>query len=152
MILRHRRYYVCSCFASAGGIWVIPVASYWPGPSAIAGSITEVVTLGTASVSIGPVTWGRRRRGARSLSNRDITEVKVVVAVAGALAGTVLKPGDTVVGTPATHDEATVSREGISHASNVASVLLGNIDVASLCQSELVRCLAKFDLDMERLM
>jgi hypothetical protein len=142
---------VCSCFASAGGIWVIPVATRWPRPSAIAGSITEVVTLGRASISIGPVTWSRRN-GARSLGNRDITEMKVVVAVAGALAGTVLKPGDTVVGTPATHDEATVSREGISHASNVASVLLGNIDVASLCQSELVRCLAKFDLDMERLM
>ena len=151
MILRHLSYYVCSCFASAGGIWVIPVATYWPGPSAIAGSITEVVTLGSASISIDPVV-GRRRRGARSLGNRDITEVKVVVAVAGALAGTVLKPGDTVVGTPATHDEAHVSREGISHASDVASVLLGNIDVASLCQSELVRCLAKFDLDMERSM
>ena len=86
------------------------------------------------------------------MCNRDITEVKVVVAVAGALAGTVLKPGNTVVGTPATHDETHVSREGISHASDVASVLLRNIDVASLCQSELVRCLTKFDLDMERSM
>ena len=151
MILRLLRYFVCSCFASAGGKWVIPVAILWPRPSAIAGSITEVVTLGSASISIDPVV-GRRRRGARSLGNRDITEVKVVVAVAGALAGTVLKPGDTVVGTPATHDEAHVSREGISHASDVASVLLGNIDVASLCQSELVRFLAKFDLDMERRM
>ena len=86
------------------------------------------------------------------MGDSDITEVKVVVAVTGALAGTVLKPGDTVVGTPATQDETHVSREGISHASDVASVLLGNIDVASLCQSELVRCLAKFDLDMERSM
>ena len=151
MILRHLRYYVYSCFASAGGIWVIPVATYWPGPSAIAGSITVVVTLGRASISIGPVTWGRRS-GARSLCNRDITEVHVMVTVARALAGTVLKPGDTVVGTPGTHDDAHVSRKGISHTSDVASVLLGNINVASLCQSELVRCLAKFDLDMERLM
>ena len=75
-----------------------------------------------------------------------------MVTVARALAGTVLKPGDTVVGTPGTHDDAHVSRKGISHTSDVASVLLGNINVASLCQSELVRCLAKFDLDMERLM
>ena len=66
------------------------------------------------------------------MGDRDITEVKVVVAVTGALAGTVLKPGDTVVGAPATHDEGHVSREGISHASNVTSVLLRNIDVASL--------------------
>ena len=140
-----------SCFASAGGIWVIPVATHWPGPSAITGSITEVVTLGSASISVGPV-FRRRRRGTRSLGDSYITEVKVVVAVARALAGTVLKPGDTVVGTPATHDEGHVSREGISHASDVASVLLRNIDVASLCQSELVRCLTKFDLDMERSM
>ena len=86
------------------------------------------------------------------MGDSDITEMKVVVTVARALAGTVLKPGDTVVGTPATHDEATVSREGISHASNVARVLLRNIDVASLSQSELVRCRAKFDLNVERLM
>lgn len=151
MILRLLRYFVCSCFASAGGIWVIPVATHWPRPSAIAGSITIVVTLGSASISVGPV-FRRRRRGTRSLGDSYITEVKVVVAVARALAGTVLKPGDTVVGTPATHDEGHVSREGISHASDVASVLLRNIDVASLCQSELVRCLTKFDLDMERSM
>ena len=43
------------------------------------------------------------------MGDRDITEVKVVVAVTGALAGTVLKPGDTVVGAPATHDEGHVS-------------------------------------------
>ena len=86
------------------------------------------------------------------MGNSDITEVKVVVAVTGALAGTVLKPGDTVVGAPATHDEGHVSREGISHASDVASVLLRNINVASLSQSELVRCRAKFDLNVERLM
>ena len=86
------------------------------------------------------------------MGDRDITEVKVVVAVTGALAGTVLKPRNTVVGAPATHDEGHVSREGISHASNVTSVLLRNINVASLSQSELVRCRAKFDLNVERLM
>ena len=149
MIMRNLRYYECSMLASAGCIWLIPVLM--KRPSAIAGSITIVVTLGSASISVGPV-FRRRRRGTRSLGDSYITEVKVVVAVARALAGTVLKPGDTVVGTPATHDEGHVSREGISHASDVASVLLRNIDVASLCQSELVRCLTKFDLDMERSM
>ena len=80
----------------------------------------------------------------------DVTEVKVVIAVAGALAGTMLKPGDAIVGTPAAHDEGHVSIEGIGHASDVPSVLFRDIGRASLSQSELVRCLAKFYLHVER--
>ena len=60
-----------------------------------------------------------------------------------------LKPRDTVVRSPAAHNEGTVSGEWMCHATDVSIVDIRFISGASLSQSELVACVSKFNLHME---
>ena len=122
--------------ASAGGVGVVPGRARGPGPSAVAGSVAVVVGLGGASITVlVGATWGWARAAA---CEAEVAESEVWHVVAGARAGAVLEPGDTVISAPVAHDERHASVEDVAEATDVSVVHLRDVLLVSLGDSELV--------------
>ena len=125
---------------SASCFWVRPgYAAYWPGPSAITGTITVVVRFISTLLSKDIFALSSRIDGF-ALCDTYIAETeRGVVTITRCLTGTMLKPRDTVRFAKPTNDEGHISFERFGHLPKIRCCLSAKI-ISNIMFFALIKC------------